>query len=41
VKSSDYWPTKYDILENIKKTFDKKSISFPFPQRDVHLYNEK
>ena len=41
VKSSDYWPTKYDILENVKKTFDKKSISFPFPQRDVHLYNEK
>ena len=41
VKSSDYWPTRFDILENIKKTFDKKKISFPFPQRDVHLYNEK
>ncbi len=41
VKSSDYWPTKYDILETIKKTFDKKGISFPFPQRDVHLYNKK
>ena len=41
VKSSDYWQTKYDILENIKKTFDKKGISFPYPQRDVHIYNEK
>ena len=41
VKSTDYWQTKYDILETVKKTFDKKSISFPFPQRDVHLYNEK
>jgi small conductance mechanosensitive channel len=41
IKSSDYWPTKYNILENIKKTFDKKGISFPFPQRDIHLYNEK
>jgi len=41
VKSKDYWPTKYDILETIKKTFDKKGISFPFPQRDVHIYNEK
>jgi small conductance mechanosensitive channel len=41
VKSNDYWPTKYDILETIKKTFDKKGISFPFPQRDVHIYNEK
>ena len=41
VKSSDYWTTKFDILETVKKTFDKKGISFPFPQRDVHLYNEK
>lgn len=41
VKSSDYWDTKYDILETVKKTFDKKGISFPFPQRDIHMYNEK
>jgi|SaaInlStandDraft_7_1057024.scaffolds.fasta_scaffold02066_1 small conductance mechanosensitive channel len=41
VKSEDYWATKYNILETIKTTFDKKKISFPFPQRDVHLYNEK
>ena len=41
VKSSDYWTTKFDILETVKKTFDKKGISFPFPQRDVHMYNEK
>ncbi len=41
VKSSDYWPTKYDTLETIKKTFDRRNISFPFPQRDVHVYNEK
>ena len=41
VNSEDYWATKYNILETIKTTFDKKKISFPFPQRDVHLYNEK
>ena len=41
VKSENYWSVKYDILENIKKTFDKKKISFPFPQRDIHLYNEQ
>jgi len=41
VKSIDYWSTKYDILETVKKTFDKKGISFPFPQRDIHLFNEK
>ena len=41
VNSGDYWSIKYDILETVKKTFDKKGISFPFPQRDIHLFNEK
>ena len=40
VKSADYWSVRGDILENIKKTFDKKGLNFPFPQRDVHLYKE-
>jgi len=40
VKSADYWPVRADILENVKKTFDKKGLNFPFPQRDVHLYKE-
>jgi len=41
VKTNDYWPVYFDILEDIKRTFDEKWISFPFPQRDVHIYNEK
>ncbi len=41
VKNSDYWNVRYIIMEKVKKTFDKKWISFPFPQRDVHLYKEK
>lgn len=41
VKSSDYWGVRDHILETVKVTFDKKGISFPFPQRDVHIYNEK
>ena len=40
VKKWDYWPTKFDVLENVKKTFDKKKISFPYPQRDIHMYNK-
>ncbi len=39
-KSWDYWALRWDLLENIKKTFDKKGISFPFPQRDVYVYNK-
>lgn len=39
VKTSDYWPTYFDILERIKNKFDDNNISIPFPQRDVHIYN--
>ena len=37
----DFWGTKCDTLEIIKERFDEAGISFPSPQRDVHLYNEK
>ena len=40
VKTSDYWAVMFGLTEAIKKRFDKEGISFPFPQRDVHLYNE-
>ena len=41
VKTPNYWPVYFSMLEDIKKTFDEKGISFPFPQRDVHIFNEK
>ena len=41
VNSADYWGVMFDMTEAIKKRFDKDGISFPFPQQDVHLYNEK
>jgi small conductance mechanosensitive channel len=36
--SSDYWGIFFDLNENVKKTFDKEGISFPYPQTDVHLH---
>lgn len=41
VKTSDYWAAKWDITQKIKEAFDKEGISIPFPQRDVHLFQEK
>ncbi|MCK4407291.1 MAG: mechanosensitive ion channel [Bacteroidales bacterium] len=41
VNSADYGGVLFSMPENIKKTFDKEGISIPFPQTDVHLYNEK
>lgn len=40
VNSADYWGVMFDLTEAIKKRFDKDGISFPFPQQDVHLYNQ-
>lgn len=41
VNTPDYWAVKFDLTEQVKLTFDKEGISIPFPQRDVHIYNEK
>jgi small conductance mechanosensitive channel len=40
VNSSDYWRVYWDLTEAIKLEFDKEGISIPFPQRDVHLFQE-
>lgn len=40
VKTADYWNVRFDLTEAIKKRFDKEGISFPFPQRDVHVYKQ-
>ena len=41
VNTADYWGVYFDITEKVKLTFDKEGISIPFPQRDIHMYNEK
>lgn len=41
VKASDYWGVFFDITEKVKKTFDDEDISIPFPQTDVHLFQQK
>jgi len=40
-KASDYWGIYFDMQEKVKMAFDGEGISIPFPQRDVHLYQEK
>lgn len=35
VKTPDYWPVRFDLLESIKRGFDEEGITIPFPQRQV------
>ena len=35
-KSEDYWAVYFSMQEQVKKTFDQKGISIPYPQMDIH-----
>jgi len=40
VNKDDYWETYWALTRAMKLRFDKEGISIPFPQRDVHLFQE-
>ena len=37
VKSEDYWTVHFDVLQEVKKSFDQEGISIPYPQMDIHM----
>jgi len=40
VKPGDYWSVYFDITEKGKEALEENGMSIPFPQRDVHVYQE-
>ncbi|MDD1794538.1 mechanosensitive ion channel family protein [Enterovibrio sp. ZSDZ42] len=38
VKTDDYWDVLWDITWEVKEEFEKKGITIPYPQHDVHLH---
>ncbi len=36
-----YWPLMWDMLETGKEKLEAAGIVIPFPQRDVHMYQQK
>ena len=39
--AGDYWSLLFDLNKAAKLRLDAEGISIPFPQRDVHLFEEK
>jgi small conductance mechanosensitive channel len=39
-KPADYWGLFFDTMEKGKMELEKAGITIPFPQRDVHMYQE-
>jgi small conductance mechanosensitive channel len=40
VNVDDYWDVYWDVTRTVKLRFDKEGVSIPFPQHDVHVYNQ-
>jgi small conductance mechanosensitive channel len=38
VQAADYWGVHFDLIEKIKLDFDKEGFNFPFPQQDIHIF---
>ena len=38
--TENVWPLRYDLIKKVKQRFDQEDITFPYPQRDVHLFQE-
>ncbi len=39
--TTDYWEVYWYVTREVKMRFDREGISIPFPQRDVHVYQQK
>ena len=41
VKTGDYWDVYFALTEQIKVRFDAEGISIPYPQQDLHIFQEQ
>jgi len=41
VNASDYWAARWDLTRALKENLEAAGCSIPYPQRDVHLFQER
>ena len=41
VKSENYWPVYFELMENIKVALDEAGIEIPYPQLSLHVNQEE
>ncbi|WP_428354531.1 mechanosensitive ion channel family protein [Methyloprofundus sp.] len=41
VRTPDFWTVYWDITRNVKIRFDAEGLSIPYPQQDLHIYQEQ
>lgn len=41
VNQPDFWGLFFDVTEKVKKAFDQKGVTIPYPQVDAHLFQNK
>jgi len=39
-ETNNYWTVYHDLTRQVKENFDAAGVSIPFPQRDVHLFQD-
>lgn len=40
-KKDEYWPIRWDLLEQIKLTFDEEGIEIPYPHMSVYMREDR
>ena len=35
--TDDYWDVYFNMLEQVKRSFDQCGVEIPYPQLDVHI----
>jgi small-conductance mechanosensitive channel len=41
VKTDDYWDAYWEITRDVKLRFDAAGLAVPYPQRELHVYEER